>query len=137
MKRIIKMFSNKESNLLMQVFRFVVVGFVATIIDFLFLLVFKEMFKIDTLIANTLSFSISTIYNYIASVVWVFNVDEKKKKTHNFILFVLFSVIGLLLNNIILGLCTNYLKIYYVFGKVLATLIVMTFNFITRKKFLE
>ena len=50
----------------------------------------------------TLSFSISVIFNYIASVIWVFDVNKKHSKVRNFILFVIFSVIGLGINQLIM-----------------------------------
>ncbi len=127
----------KQQKLLYQIFKFTIVGVIATVIDFFFLILFKEVFHINTIIANTLSFTISVIYNYIASIIWVFDINKNKDRKLNFILFILFSVIGLILNNIILYLCIDLLNVYYVFGKVIATLIVMIFNFITRKMFLE
>ena len=54
-----------------------------------------------------------------------------------FIIFIIFSVIGLLLNDLIMWISTDILSIYYLLAKIIATLIVMVFNFITRKLFLE
>ena len=53
------------------------------------------------------------------------------------IIFIIFSVIGLLLNDLIMWVSTDILSIYYLLAKIIATLIVMVFNFITRKLFLE
>ena len=70
--------SEKTENLFVQIFKFAIVGVVATVIDFLFLYIFKEFFKLNTIVSNTLSFLISVIYNYIASVKWVFDVNKEK-----------------------------------------------------------
>lgn len=129
--------SNKTENLFIQIFKFGIVGVVATVIDFFFLYIFKEFFHLNVVLSNTLSFCISVIYNYIASVKWVFNVNKEKDPRKNFILFIIFSVIGLLLNDLIMWIATDKLSIYYMLSKVIATLIVMVFNFITRKIFLE
>ena len=87
-KRILKLFhlkfNEKIENLLIQIFKFVIVGVISTIIDFLFLFLFKEFFHFQVLLSNTLSFSISVIYNYIASVKWVFDVDKDKNKKKQF-----------------------------------------------------
>lgn len=129
--------SKKAEKLFIQIFKFAIVGFVATIIDFLFLYIFREYFKIPIILANTMSFTISLIYNYWASVKWVFDVNKEKDAKKNFIIFIIFSVIGLLLNDLIMHIATEKIKIYYMLAKIIATLIVMIFNFITRKLFLE
>ena len=120
-----------------KIIRFSVVGGIATIIDFVCLYIFKEFLNINIIIANTLSFIISVTYNYIASITWVFDVNKNKNKNVQFILFIVFSVVGLIINNVILYILTDKLNIYYLISKVIATIIVMIFNFITRKKFLE
>jgi len=120
-----------------KIIKFSVVGGIATIIDFAFLYIFKEFLNIDVIFANTLSFIISVTYNYIASITWVFDVNKKKNKNIQFILFIVFSIVGLIINNVILYILTDKLNIYYLISKVIATIIVMIFNFITRKKFLE
>ncbi len=128
---------DKTEHLLVQIFNFGIVGFVATIIDFLFLYFFRDMCHFSLILSNTLSFVISVMYNYWASMTFVFDVNKNKSKNHNFILFIIFSVIGLILNDIIVWFASNKLSIYYLISKVIATVIVMVFNFITRKKFLE
>ena len=125
------------NKLVNKIIKFSIVGGIATIIDFAFLYIFKEFLNIDVIIANTLSFIISVTYNYIASVTWVFDVNKDKNKKIQFILFVLLSIIGLIINNTILFILTDKLNIYYLISKIIATIFVMTFNFITRKRFLE
>ena len=120
-----------------KIIRFGIVGGIATIIDFVFLYIFKEFLNFNVILANTLSFIISVTYNYIASITWVFDVNKNKNKNMQFILFIIFSVVGLIINNVILYILTDKLNIYYLISKAVATLIVMIFNFITRKKFLE
>ena len=57
----------KSEKLIAQIFKFGIVGGIAFIIDFLFLFLFKELLSLPILLSNTLSFIISTIYNYIAT----------------------------------------------------------------------
>ena len=126
-----------KKSLISKIFRFVVVGGIATIIDFVFLYIFKELFNFNLVLANTLAFIISVIYNYIASIKWVFDIDKNKNSKIQFLLFITFSVIGLILNNIFIYLFTDIMGIYYLISKIIATLFVMIFNFVTRKFFLE
>ncbi len=127
---------NKEKKILfIQIFKFLLVGGMATIIDFVLLYFFKDIIKLDLIIANSLSFIISVTYNYYASITFVFNVDKNNTKV--FIIFVLFSATGLGINNFILWILTNVFKLYYLLSKIIATVFVMIFNFVTRKKFME
>ena len=125
------------NKLIKQIIKFTIVGGIATVIDFICLYIFKEFLNLNIILSNTLSFTISVIYNYIASIKWVFDVNENKNNKIQFILFIILSVIGLLINNVILYLLTDRLNIYYLISKVIATLFVMIFNFVTRKMFLE
>lgn len=129
--------NEKTFNLLIQIFKFGIVGVVATLIDFIFLYLLKDICNLPLILSNTLSFSISVVYNYIASMTFVFNVDESKSKSKNFVIFVLCSIIGLMLNNLIVYIVTDVADIYHMISKVIATIFVMIFNFVTRKKFLE
>ena len=129
--------SNEIEHLLVQIFKFGIVGVVSTLIDFVFLYLFKDVLHVHLVLANTLSFVISVVYNYWASLTFVFDVNKEKSKRRNFIIFVVCSFIGLLLNDLMVYVITDKLGVYYMISKVIATLFVMVFNFITRKKFLE
>ena len=120
-----------------QIIKFGIVGFLCFFIDYGILIFLKEVFNLHVLLASGLSFTISTIVNYILSVKWVFDVSDKNSKRKNFITFVVFSVIGLGLTQAIMWFGTDIIKIDYRLVKIAATGIVMVFNFVTRKIFLE
>ena len=128
---------DKKVNLLVQIFKFVIVGGIATIIDWLVYYIFYKILKFNPLLANIFSFSISVIYNYLASIKWVFDVDKNKTKKMMFIEFMLFSILGFLLTELLLWIFIDILNINGMISKIIATAIVMIFNFITRKIFLE
>lgn len=128
---------NKKSKLLNQIFKFLIVGGTAFVIDYGVLIICKEVFHLSTIVSSALGFIISVIYNYIASVKWVFDVDEEKSKKRNFILFILFSVIGLIITEIIMVIGADVIHFEYKLVKIFATAVVMVFNFVTRKIFLE
>ena len=129
--------SAKTENLFVQIFKFIIVGGTATIIDWGVYYVLYNYVHIPPLVANILSFSVSVIYNYIASVKWVFDVNQEKSKKRMFIEFMIFSIIGLLLSELLLWVFIDLISINAMFAKIIATAIVMVFNFITRKIFLE
>ena len=127
----------KKNSLLTQIIKFIIVGGTATIIDFFIFFIMHEICSFNIIISNITSFTISLIYNYIISIIWVFDTDKEANQNKQFIIFLTFSLIGLLINTGIVYFCTNVLNLYSMIGKVFATGIVMVFNFITRKIFLE
>ena len=129
--------SEKNEKLLLQIFKFVIVGGTATILDWIIYYICYNFFHIEPLIANIISFTISVIYNYIASVTWVFDVNKEKSKVRIFIEFIIFSILGFLLSEFLLWLGIHKLGLNAMLVKILSTIIVMVFNFVTRKIFLE
>lgn len=130
-------FLKSQSKLFQQIFKFGIVGGIAFIIDYGIMVISKELLGFSILLSAGLGFTISVIFNYIASVKWVFNVNKDINEKKNFILFMIFSVIGLILTELIMFVGTNIINISYLIVKIAATAIVMFFNFITRKLFLE
>lgn len=130
-------FKPKTRKLLIQIFKFGIVGVIATIIDWFVFYLANDIFKIHYAISAILSFTVSVIYNYTASVKWVFDVNKEKDPKNNFILFIVLSIVGLILTLIIMSIGVDILKINAMLMKIISTAIVMVFNFITRKMFLE
>ena len=124
-------------RLIQQIAKFGVVGILATLLDYVLLFALTEWAGLYYLLSSMLSFSISTIFNYVASVRWVFAVNQKYSKTRNFVLFVILSIIGLGLNALAMWLGVEFLHWHYMIVKIGATALVMVWNFITRKKVLE
>ena len=125
-------------KLINQILKFGVVGGIAFVIDYGLMVFLTEVFKVPALISAAISFTVSVIFNYIASVKWVFEVDEEKNsKQKQFIVFVVLSVIGLIINELIMWIMDSKFGIHYMISKLVATFVVMVWNFITRKIFLE
>lgn len=128
---------NNTKKLLSQIFKFGIVGGIAFVIDYGIMVLCKELLGFSVLLSAALGFIVSVIFNYILSIAWVFDVNKEKDEKRNFILFIVFSVIGLILTEIIMWFGTSMMGISYLIVKIIATAIVMVFNFITRKMFLE
>lgn len=126
-----------KNKLFIQIFRFVIVGGTATIIDWAIYYILYNYLHLNPLLGNIISFSISVIYNYIASIKWVFEVNTDKSKKRMFTEFMIFSIIGLLLTEVFLWIGIDLMSINEMIVKVFTTAVVMVFNFITRKIFLE
>ncbi len=73
---------------------------------------------------------------FILSIKWVFDTGHKQT-IKDIILFCSLSIIGLGINEIIMFIGTDKYYINYLIVKLFATFIVMIYNFITRKIFIE
>lgn len=124
-------------KLIAQIFKFGVVGGTAFLIDYALMIALTELCGINYLISSGISFVVSVIYNYILSVRWVFEVDENGDKRKEFVIFIVLSLIGLGLNQLLMWVFVSMIHIFYMVAKIIVTAIVMLYNFITRKLFLE
>lgn len=124
-------------KLLKQIFRFGITGGLSFVLDYGIMILLTEIVSINYLISSTISFSISVIFNYLLSIFWVFNVNKNRSQRKTFVLFLIFSIIGLLINDGLMWICVEIFCIYYMISKILSTVVVMIFNFITRKLFIE
>ena len=136
-----------------EIIRFVIVGVIATLSDYLLSLLFMKVIYTDPtpifgghslsrseLLARTIGYTFGIIVNYLLSTFFVFkNVEDKKvvRSVKGFIIFTLLSLGGLLIN---LGV-TNLGKLiysleytwWYTIVFIFATGVVMFYNYITRK----
>lgn len=124
-------------NLPKQIMRFVVVGGIATAIDFAILWVLYRQMNINYLIATTIAFVLATVFNYWASMQFVFQGKKDQSKQREFILFLTLSVMGLILTVLLMKLAVSNMGLPVMLSRVFVTVIVMTFNFVTRKQLLE
>lgn len=129
-------------KLLEQIVKFGIVGVLAFVIDYAVLFALVEFFHMDSIAAATISFTVSVIFNYLASMKYVFVGRADQSKRTQFIIFIVLSVIGLLINDGIMWVLNSILKgfiptYYYLVSKIVATAIVMVWNFVSRKIFLE
>ena len=128
--------NDKQKKLLMQIFKFIIVGGIATIIDWIIYYLLYNYLDFDPLVANILSYLLATIYNYFGSVKYVFKVNDKNMKK-TFTIFLILSLVGLLLSELLIYLMINIMLMNKMLAKIFATMLVMIFSFVTRKYFLE
>lgn len=123
-------------KMMIQIIKFGIVGVLCFLIDYGVMVFLTEICRMNYLLSSTISFSVSVVVNYILSVCYVFNKRQKKGK-RSFFLFFIFSVVGLGLNAAIMWGMVDLLEVYYMISKIVATGIVMVYNFVTRKLLFE
>lgn len=136
-------------RLIEQIIKFGIVGVIAFLIDFglLNLLVHVGM---NAVVAGTISFTISLIFNYLASMRYVFVHRPDMAQWMEILIFVVSSVIGLGINDWIIWIGTGRMlpagtqssdptkyQIYTIGSKLVATVVVMVWNFLIRKWLLD
>ncbi|MCR5222031.1 MAG: GtrA family protein [Lachnospiraceae bacterium] len=149
-------FWEKHKKLFFQLLKFAFVGGTAFVIDFVITMLVSALCRklslsteTAALIGGIFGFTISLIYNYFMSMRFVFERREDMNRRTEFLIFTILSLIGLALNAAILyfgvlafkGLLPAYSEEHpsYVTAavKIVATAIVMIYNFISRKLTLE
>ena len=128
-----------------EVIRFALTGGICFVVELAVLILLKGRLGIDTLIATPIAFLVSVILNYLLCVIWVFR-GAKNRGAGAKAGFLITSLIGLGLNEllmllfrltlgedaVILTLGTKEINMY-VLNKCLATLIVMIWNYFSKR----
>lgn len=137
-------------NLLNQIIKFGIVGGFCFLIDFGITTGFTNLLGIHYLISKFLGFVVSAVVNYLLSIKFVFTQKKEMDKKKEFTVFLILSAFGLLINEIVMFVCIDGIYAHsegmkklisdanmVALSSVLATGIVMVYNFISRKLFLE
>lgn len=130
----------RMKKLIEQILKFGVVGIIATVIDFGVLYILSQPLGMDPVLSAGISFCASLVFNYVASMRYVFTHREDMSRSREFVIFLVLSLIGLAINEAIMaaGVAVLGSSALAVMGtKVLATAIVMVWNFVSRKKWLD
>ena len=137
-------------KLLAQIVKFGIVGAISFVVDFAVYGVLCNGIGVHYIVSGAAGFFVSVVVNYLLSMRFVFVSKEDMRKDKEFFLFVILSLIGMILNSVILYVCIDGiymhwhwlkrcldLEIMNLAAKIIATGIVMIYNFVTRKLFLE
>ena len=136
-------------NRLNEVIRFLLTGGVCFLIEYAALIALKEWLHLPVVAATPIAFLISVVFNYLLCVKWVFNsAKESSKKAQ--IGFAVTSVMGLFLNwaimwaltalfgedAVLLTIFSMEIKVYML-NKIIATGLVMVWNYFTKRWLLK
>ena len=137
-------------KLMEQILKFGIVGFFCFLIDYGITVVFTNVFGVHYLISKFLGFVVSAIVNYILSIKFVFTNKKEMDRKKEFSVFIILSAFGLLINEIVMFVCMDLIfpasallqkyitrELMVSISSIVATGIVMIYNFISRKLFLE
>lgn len=127
-------------QLIDQFVKFGIVGVIAFAIDYGVLMLLSQVVGIDPVISAGISFCISVVFNYLASMRFVFTHREDLSTQREFGIFIILSIIGLAINEacMLVGVSIWGDSVLAVTGtKIIATAVVMLWNFWSRKRWLD
>ena len=121
-----------------QFIKFGIVGFSGLFVDFGTTWILKERIRLNRYLSNSIGFLLAATSNYIFNRLWTFG-STNPDIGFEYSLFLMISIAGLFINNAILFLCTEKInppffpkntKLRFYFSKLMATAIVIGWNFL-------
>ena len=113
---------------ILKFLKFCIVGFSGMIIDFGTTWLLKEKIKINKYIANSTGFTLAASSNYLLNRFWTFHSINPRIATE-YGSFILISLVGLAINNLIIFLLNEKIRINFYLSKLFAIGVVTVWNF--------
>ena len=153
-KRVLSAF--EKYPVLGEIFRFLLVGGVATLIDFFVMGVTLYVFEpsaypnffgafidgenrssiVANMVGTGLGFTVGMVVNYCLSILFVFIYTGRAKSALGFLSFALLSAVGLLLHLLGMFLLNELLGVNEWVVKILMTAVVLVYNYLSKKAFI-
>lgn len=111
-----------------QFIKFGIVGLSSTVIDWGIYLILTRYLHAFYLIAKVISFLMAVVNSYIWNRRWTFKVGERPE-IREFSKFLMVSLVGLILNALIMYFMVGYCHINDIISLTVATVIVVFWNF--------
>ena len=115
--------------IIIKFLKFCVVGFSGMLIDFGTTWLLKEKARVNKYIANSTGFVLAATSNYVWNRIWTFESSNSEIAVEYFS-FILISVAGLGINNLVIYILNDRLKLNFYLSKLLAIGVVTIWNFV-------
>ena len=126
-----------RNDIVSQAAKYFVVGGLCTLLDFSLLYVFTHYLNLHYVLSSIISFMSGTILNYYLCTFWIFKIRVVENRNLELFYYVIITAIGLSINTFLIWGLTEYLLMYYMLSKVIATFVTFWWNFGARKYFLH
>ena len=121
----------KKSNDLKDFILYLIVGGIATISEWIIFYLLDKLL-LHYAVATTIAYILSTFINWSAGRILVFK-ESKQSLFKEILSIYLASIVGLLLNLVIMWITVDLLSVNEMLSKIIATALVFFYNFIIRK----
>lgn len=115
-----------------QFISYLMVGGVATLVEWVFFWLFDGLLHIQYLVATVLAIVISTFSNWLFGRLWTFKDSEKGNILAEIGKVYLASVVGLLLNMLLMWIFVDGIHLPNMLAKIIATGLVFFYNYLVR-----
>lgn len=116
-----------------QFAQYVLVGGLAFVADFTALFLFTEGLGLHYLVSASIAFLLGLATNYLLCIAWIFDYRALQNQAHEFAIFSLIGLVGLLLNNFLMFVFTEFLSFHYLLSKAGAAVLILFFNFFFKR----
>lgn len=120
-----------------QFIKFAIVGVFNTVIDWSLFYILTSVAGLNPLLANIISYTVAMVYNFFASTRFVFRTTKQKSQRRLFAEFAAQNACGFLISEGLLYVLIERMSLQDMLSKVIATGVVMIFDFVSRKIILE
>ena len=128
-----ELLTKKALNVPEEFLRYTAAAGIALGVDVGLLFVLTEFGGLHYLVSATIGFLGGLIVNYFLSVRFVFAKRTLTNETHELFIFSSIGILGLIVHNGLLWTLTEWVGLYYLVSKIIATGFVFLWNFTVRK----
>ena len=128
-----KIFIEPTEDRFLTFIRYIIFGGIVTVINIILLYIFVEFLNLNYTIANIISMAICIIITYILSKKYIFTKKVSIGIRKEFLSYIIIAIISIIIDTIILNVLTKELSIYYLFSKILATIVSTGSNYLLKK----
>ena len=118
-----------EHLIVLKFIKFCVIGFTGMIIDFGTTWILKEVKRVNKYFANSGGFILAATSNYIWNRIWTFQ-SVSPKIAAEYFSFLLISAAGLAINNFVIFILNDKLRLNFYLSKLFAIGITTIWNFV-------
>ncbi len=127
----------KSGDIRIQMFRYLVSGAVAFLVDAGLLAALTELFgREHLLIWTAIAFMCGLCITYLFSILWVFDKRSVSNRGAEFGIFLAIGLSGLGLTELFMWLFADKAGLHYLISKIITTVLVFIWNFTAKKSIL-
>ena len=129
-----KLIKGRTGDIRIQLFRYLVSGGTAFLVDTALLALLTECFGRERLLLWTaIAFAAGLLVTYLFSIHWVFDNRSMDNRAAEITVFALIGITGLGLTELLMWLFADKAGLHYLIAKIVTTVLVFFWNFAAKK----